>query len=80
MTSFLLRFIENIADIVLTINKNLLAFGSWPLLVTLGETRGAILCRMYDGSPSRPELVAPRSMMLHHDPDGMGGYAAAGRA
>jgi hypothetical protein len=35
---------------------------------------------MYDVSPSRPALVAPRRMMRHHDPDGMGGYAAAGRA
>ena len=43
--------------------------GSWPLLVMLGATRGAILCRMDDGSPSRPALVAPKSMMRHHDPE-----------
>ena len=49
----------------------MLEFGSWPLVVMLGATRGAILCRMDDGSPSRPALVAPKSMVRHHDPDGL---------
>ena len=63
-----------------TIVENEPTLGSWPVLVILGGAKGAILCRMDDGSPFRPALVALESMIRHHDPDSLDGYAAEGRA
>src|SRR5262245_29163163 len=42
--------------------------GSWPLLVMWGKTWGAIRCRMDDGSPVHPALVARESRVRHHGP------------